>query len=58
MLKSGGGFRAQVTIVALLATRYVQGLEETEGWVQYWVDFAEPFRTPGFFVIAGLQDYF
>jgi len=43
-----------VAIVCLLSTRYVQGLAGTEGWVQYWVDFAHPFRTPAFFVIAGL----
>lgn len=43
-----------VAIVCLLASRYVQGLAGTEGWVQYWVDFAHPFRTDAFFVIAGL----
>lgn len=43
-----------VSIVALLSARYVQGMAETDGWVQYGVDFAAPFRTPGFFVVAGL----
>lgn len=43
-----------VAIVCLLASRYVQGLAQTDGWVQYWVDFAHPFRTDAFFLIAGL----
>lgn len=43
-----------VAIVCLLASRYVQGLAEAEGWVQHWVDFAHPFRTDAFFLIAGL----
>lgn len=43
-----------VAIVSLLATRYVQGLAGMEGWVQHWVDFAKPFRTDCFFLIAGL----
>ena len=43
-----------VAVVSMYATGYVQGLHEAPGWMQYWVDFAKPFRMPDFFLIAGL----
>ncbi len=43
-----------IAVVGLYATIHVQGLAQSEGWVQYWVDFAKPFRMPAFFLISGL----
>ncbi len=43
-----------IAIVALLATRYVQGLADEVGWTQSLNDFGHPFRTPALFVAAGL----
>jgi uncharacterized membrane protein YcfT len=43
-----------VAVVSFYATFYIEGMVGTEGWMQYWVDFARPFRMPDFFMIAGL----
>lgn len=43
-----------VAVVALYTTMIIKDEGETSGWMQYWVDFARPFRMPDFFLIAGL----
>jgi uncharacterized membrane protein YcfT len=41
-------------VVTLYATREVQDITQVKGWMQHVVDFAQPFRMPDFFLIAGL----
>ena len=43
-----------IAVVCLYATYYVQDAQGGKGWMQYWVDFAAPFRMPDFFLLAGL----
>ena len=42
-----------VAVVCFYTHYYVQDVTGS-GWMQYWVDFARPFRMPDFFLIAGL----
>lgn len=42
-----------VAVVCMYTAYYVQDAGGA-GWMQYWVDFARPFRMPDFFLIAGL----
>jgi uncharacterized membrane protein YcfT len=44
-----------VAVVCMYAGYYVQPAEGGgAGWMQYWMDFARPFRMPDFFLVAGL----
>lgn len=43
-----------VAVVGLYAATYVEKSAGDAGWMQYWVDFARPFRMPDFFLVAGL----
>lgn len=42
-----------IAVVCMYTAYYVRD-EVGTGWMQYWVDFARPFRMPDFFLIAGL----
>lgn len=42
-----------IAVVCFYTHYYVQDVTGS-GWMQYWVDFARPFRMPDFFLIAGL----
>ncbi len=42
-----------IAVVCMYTAYYVQDQTGT-GWMQYWVDFARPFRMPDFFLLAGL----
>jgi uncharacterized membrane protein YcfT len=42
-----------IAVVCLYAANYV-GAWQGGGWMQYWVDFARPFRMPDFFLLSGL----
>jgi len=42
-----------IAVVCMYTAFYVRD-EVGAGWMQYWVDFARPFRMPDFFLIAGL----
>ncbi len=43
-----------VAVVMLYATGETKEVFKSVGWIQYWVDFAKPFRMPDFFLISGL----
>ncbi len=43
-----------VAVVSLYATYFLKDAEGSAGWLQWWADFAKPFRMPDFFLIAGL----
>lgn len=43
-----------IAVVTMYATNEVQGLRQATGWMQHVVDFAQPFRMPDFFLLAGL----
>src|SRR5262245_40070651 len=43
-----------VAVVCLYTTLHLHGAEGEQSWMQYWVDFARPFRMPDFFLMAGL----
>lgn len=43
-----------VAVVTLYTTHHVQAGLGSAGWMEQWVDFAQPFRMPDFFFIAGL----
>ncbi|MGF1582632.1 MAG: acyltransferase family protein [Gemmataceae bacterium] len=41
-------------VVTLYAANHTRETFSDAGWMQYWVDFAKPFRMPDFFLISGL----
>lgn len=41
-------------VVMMYATAYVKDITHTIGWMQYVVNFAQPFRMPDFFMLSGL----
>jgi uncharacterized membrane protein YcfT len=43
-----------VAVVTFYTAAHVGDLFGTSGWLEYWVDFARPFRMPDFFFISGL----
>jgi uncharacterized membrane protein YcfT len=43
-----------LAVVTLYSTAFVQEIARSVGWMQHVVDFAQPFRMPDFFLIAGL----
>lgn len=43
-----------IGVVSLYATDLINNEYGVKGWLQYWVDFARPFRIPDFFVLSGL----
>ncbi|WP_220807769.1 acyltransferase family protein [Noviherbaspirillum aridicola] len=43
-----------VAVVMMYATHHVQQILRSEGWMEYVVRFAQPFRMPDFFMIGGL----
>src|SRR5437764_45314 len=43
-----------IAVVTMYSTKYVQDIRQMTGWMQYVVDFAQPFRMPDFFLISGL----
>lgn len=43
-----------VAVVTMYATHHVQQITQSTGWMQAVVEFAQPFRMPDFFLIAGL----
>lgn len=43
-----------IAVVTMYSTHYVQDIAQATGWMQHVVDFAQPFRMPDFFLIAGL----
>jgi uncharacterized membrane protein YcfT len=43
-----------IWVVTLYCTEFVQLNTETVGWMQHVADFAQPFRMPDFFLLAGL----
>ncbi|HEX2531237.1 MAG TPA: acyltransferase family protein [Burkholderiaceae bacterium] len=43
-----------VAVVGMYATGYVEQTMKAQGWMHYFVDFAQPFRMPDFFLISGL----
>lgn len=43
-----------IGVVALYANMYVAGLTLEDGWMSYWIDFAQPVRMPAFFLLCGL----
>jgi uncharacterized membrane protein YcfT len=43
-----------IAVVSLYATMFLKDAEGSAGWLQWWADFARPFRMPDFFLIAGL----
>lgn len=43
-----------VAVVVMYCTHHVQQIMQTTGWMQEVVEFAQPFRMPDFFLIAGL----
>lgn len=43
-----------VAVVAMYATHHIQQATNSTGWMQLVVNFAQPFRMPDFFLIAGL----
>ncbi|HEY0847127.1 MAG TPA: acyltransferase family protein [Noviherbaspirillum sp.] len=43
-----------VAVVTMYSTHHVQAIMNSTGWMQAVVDFAQPFRMPDFFLIAGL----
>ena len=43
-----------IAVVTLYTANEARGAFDTAGWMQYWVDFAKPFRMPDFFLLSGL----
>lgn len=43
-----------VWVVTMYATDYVKEITHSIGWMQYVVNFAQPFRMPDFFLLSGL----
>lgn len=43
-----------VAVVTMYTTRHVHDTLGSAGWMQWWSDFAAPFRMPDFFFISGL----
>ena len=43
-----------IAVVTLYAAGQARGTLDSAGWMQYWVDFAKPFRMPDFFLLSGL----
>lgn len=43
-----------VGVVTLYAVTKMEAELGVTGWLQWWVDFAQPFRMPDFFLLAGL----
>lgn len=43
-----------IWVVTLYATDHVREITHSIGWMQYVVDFAQPFRMPDFFLLSGL----
>lgn len=43
-----------VWVVTMYATDYVKEITHSIGWMQYAVNFAQPFRMPDFFLLSGL----
>jgi uncharacterized membrane protein YcfT len=43
-----------VAVVTLYTTNHVQPVLGSAPWMQWWVEFAHPFRMPDFFFISGL----
>jgi uncharacterized membrane protein YcfT len=43
-----------VWVVTMYATDYVKEVTHSIGWMQYAVNFAQPFRMPDFFLLSGL----
>lgn len=43
-----------IAVVTMYSTNFVEGSMQARGWMHYVIDFAEPFRMPDFFLIAGL----
>lgn len=43
-----------IAVVMMYAAHHVEQIKSTTGWMQYVVDFAQPFRMPDFFMLAGL----
>jgi uncharacterized membrane protein YcfT len=43
-----------VWVVTMYATDYIKEITHSIGWMQSFVDFAQPFRMPDFFLLSGL----
>ena len=43
-----------IAVVTLYTAGEARSAFDTAGWMQYWVDFAKPFRMPDFFLLSGL----
>ena len=43
-----------IAVVTMYSTNFVEDNMQARGWMHYVVDFAQPFRMPDFFLIAGL----
>jgi uncharacterized membrane protein YcfT len=43
-----------IAVVCLYSTKFAHGISLDAGWMQYWADFARPFRMPDFFLLSGL----
>ena len=43
-----------IAVVTLYAAAEAKNTLGSSGWMQYWADFAKPFRMPDFFLISGL----
>lgn len=46
-----------IAVVCLYSTKFAHEQISGAGWMQYWTDFARPFRMPDFFLISGLFLY-
>lgn len=43
-----------VGVVTFYCFHYIESATGAPNWMEYWVDFAQPFRMPAFFLVAGL----
>jgi uncharacterized membrane protein YcfT len=43
-----------IAVVCLYSTNLAHESSIDAGWMQYWTDFAQPFRMPDFFLLSGL----
>lgn len=43
-----------IAVITLYTAGEARGAFDTAGWMQYWVEFAKPFRMPDFFLLSGL----
>jgi uncharacterized membrane protein YcfT len=43
-----------VAVVTLYTTNYVNEALNQPNWMNYWIEFAKPFRMPDFFLLSGL----